>query len=195
MFRKAMSEHSSARKEVGYDKVFQSGHEPKEGFSWLSERESFAHSLDDEVESYNGGEVEEEEREECKDEGDEGGEDKEDDGDDSEVDGKASEGGSLGSPRDGHTRPFILSKMWTINDFKPTIMANIFKNLRDRYQIPDHIPICLPGKFEKCYSGKAVNVGMYDAMFTARLRLPLMALHRQLVDFLGLSVNQVTPNA
>ena len=71
----------------------------------------------------------------------------------------------------------------------------VFKTLQDRYQIPDDIPIRLPGKFEKCYSGKAVNVGMYDAMFTARLRLPLMALHRQLVDFLGLSVNQVTPNA
>ena len=36
---------------------------------------------------------------------------------------------------------------------------------------------------------------MYDAMFSARLRLPLTALHRQLVDYLGLSVNQITPNA
>ena len=193
--KEATSEQSSVREGASYDEVFHLDHKLEEGFSWLLKRELSTHSLDDEVESYDGGEVEEEEREECKDEGDEGGEDKEDDGDDSEVDGKASEGGSLGSPRDGHTRPFILSKMWTINDFKPTIMANIFKNLRDRYQIPDHIPICLPGKFEKCYSGKAVNVGMYDAMFTARLRLPLMALHRQLVDFLGLSVNQVTPNA
>ena len=36
---------------------------------------------------------------------------------------------------------------------------------------------------------------MYDAMFVAGLRLPLTALHRQLVDFLGLSVSQIAPNA
>ena len=36
---------------------------------------------------------------------------------------------------------------------------------------------------------------MYDAMFAARLRLPLMALHHQPTDFLGLSVSQITPNA
>ena len=38
-------------------------------------------------------------------------------------------------------------------------------------------------------------MGMYDAMFTAGLRLPLTALHRQLVDFLSLSVSQIAPNA
>ena len=36
---------------------------------------------------------------------------------------------------------------------------------------------------------------MYDAMFAADLRLPLTALHHQLVDFLGLSVSQIAPNA
>ena len=36
---------------------------------------------------------------------------------------------------------------------------------------------------------------MYDAMFAAGLRLPLMALHSQLVDFLGLFVSQIAPNA
>ena len=36
---------------------------------------------------------------------------------------------------------------------------------------------------------------MYDAMFTARLRLPLTALHRQLANFLGLSISQIAPNA
>ena len=36
---------------------------------------------------------------------------------------------------------------------------------------------------------------MYNDMFAAGLRLPLTALHRQLVDFLGLSVSQITPNA
>ena len=36
---------------------------------------------------------------------------------------------------------------------------------------------------------------MYDAMFTAGLGLPLTALHRQLADFLGLSISEITPNA
>ena len=103
--------------------------------------------------------------------------------------------GSSRSPRDGYTRPFILPKMWTVNDFKPTMMTNIFKKLRDRYQILDNIPICLPGKFEKCYSGKTADVGMYDAMFATGLRLPLTALHRKLTNFLGLSVSQIAPNA
>ena len=85
--------------------------------------------------------------------------------------------------------------MWTVNEFKSTMMANIFKNLRDRYQIPDHTPIRLPRKFEKCYMGKTAEFGMYDAMFVTGLRLPLTALHRQLADFLGLFINQVTPNA
>ena len=199
MSREATSEQSSVREGVGYDEVFQLSHEPEEGFSWSSEIETSAHSPDNEVESYDEGEGEEEEREEGEDEGDEGGEDKEyrgeDDGNEGEVDGSASEGGSLGSPRDGHTHPFILPKMWTVNDFKQKMTVNIFKNLWDRYQIPDHSPICLPRKFEKCYSGKIVEVGMYDAMFAAGLRLPLTALYRKLANFLGLSINQVTPNA
>ena len=70
----------------------------------------------------------------------------------------------------------------------------IFKTLRARFQIPENIPIHLLGKFEKCYMGKIVNVNMYDAMFIARLRLPLTAFHCQLANFLGLSVNQITPN-
>ena len=71
----------------------------------------------------------------------------------------------------------------------------VFKELRTRYQIPDHIPICLPRKNERCYSGRTADIGMYDAMFAARLRLPLTALHRQLVDFMGLSINQISLNA
>ena len=108
------------------------------------------------MESYGG--EDEEEREE----GDEGGEEGEDDKDEGEVNERATKEGSLGSPGDGHTRPFILPKIWTVNDFKPTMTANIFKNLQDCYQIPDHIPICLPRKFEKCYSGKTADIGMYD---------------------------------
>ena len=170
---------------MGYDEVFQSGHEPEEGFSWSLERETSAHSLDEEVESYDG----EEEEVEGEDKGDEGGEEGEDDGDEGEVDERTSEGGSSGSLGDGHTCPFILPKMWTINDFKPMMSAKVFKNLRDRFQILDHIPIRLSGKFEKCYFGKTTDVGIYDAMFAARLRLLLMALHLQLANFLGLSIS------
>ena len=53
-----------------------------------------------------------------------------------------------------------------------------FRELRARYQIPDHIPIRLPRENERCYSGRTVDIGMYDAMFAAGLRLPLTALHR-----------------
>ena len=35
---------------------------------------------------------------------------------------------------------------------------------------------------------------MYDAMFTAGLRLPLTKLHRQLANYLGLSVSQIASN-
>ena len=70
----------------------------------------------------------------------------------------------------------------------------VFKELHSRYQIPEHIPIRLPRENERCYSGKTADVGMYDAMFTMGLRLPLIALHRQLVDFLGLSISQIAPN-
>ena len=38
-------------------------------------------------------------------------------------------------------------------------------------------------------------MGMYDTMFAAGLRLPLTALHRQLADFLSLSVTQIALNA
>ena len=71
----------------------------------------------------------------------------------------------------------------------------VFKELHTRYQIPEHIPICLPRESERCYSGKTADVGMYDAMFATGLKLPLTALHRQLADFLGLSVSQIAPNA
>ena len=61
----------------------------------------------------------------------------------------------------------------------------IFKKLRVRYQILEHIPIRLPKENEKCYTGRTTDIGMYNAMFIARLRLLLTALHRQLVDYLG----------
>lgn len=111
-----------------------------------------------------------------------------DDGDDE----RALEGGSLG---DVHTRPFILPTIWTINDFNMMMAPTIFKTLRDRYQNPDDISLCLLGKFEKCYSRRTTDVGMYNSMFMVGLRLPLMELHHQLAIFLGLSVSKIAPNA
>ena len=93
------------------------------------------------------------------------------------------------------TRPFILPSIWTVNNFYPTMTRKVFNTLRDRHQIPDNIPLCLPGKFEKCYLGKMAYVGRYDAMFTVGLRLSLMALHCQLANFLSLSISQIAPNA
>ena len=61
--------------------------------------------------------------------------------------------------------------------------------------MPNHIPIRLPRKNERRYLGRTADVVMYDAMFAAGLRLPLTALHRQLVDFMGLSISQIALNA
>ena len=80
-----------------------------------------------------------------------------------------------GSP--GDDRPFILPKKWIVNDFLPTMSDKVFKTLRGCYQIPNNIPIHLPGKFEKCYSGKTTDIGMYDAMFAVGLRLTVTAFH------------------
>lgn len=92
-------------------------------------------------------------------------------------------------------RPFILPLIWTVNNFNLTMSANVFNKLREHFQIPENIPIRLPRKLKKCYLRKTVNVGMYDAMFAAGLRLPLMELHRQLSNYLVLSVSQIAPNA
>ena len=101
------------------------------------------------MESSNGREGEKEVVGEGEDENDEREKQREDAEGEDNGDEKNSEGVS-GSPGDGHTRLFILPKIWTINDFMPTMSAKVFNTLRDHYQIPDHIPICLPGKFEKC---------------------------------------------
>ena len=73
--------------------------------------------------------------------------------------------------------------------------GKVFRELRTSYQIPDHIPIRLLEENESCYLGRTADMGMYDAMFVAGLRLPLTALHHQLADFLGISVTQIAPNA
>ena len=84
---------------------------------------------------------------------------------------------------------------WTVNYFVSTIKENYFKTLRENYQIPENIPIRLPYTSEKCYFNGVEGVGVYEQMLKAGLRFPLSTLHCELLKCLGLSVNQVSPNA
>lgn len=95
---------------------------------------------------------------------------------------------------DGH-RPFILPLIWTVNDFYLTMLLKVFNDLYTHFQILGHIPMRLPRKFEKCYSGEIADIGLYDIMFTTRLRLLLVELHYLLTNYLGLSISQITLNA
>lgn len=101
----------------------------------------------------------------------------------------------VGQANSSGRRPFILLLIWTVNDFYPTMSQKVFNTLLDYSQILENIPLWLPRKFEKCYSRKTANIGMYNAMFTAGLRLPLTELHRQLANYLGLSVSQLALKA
>ena len=183
------SEQSSVRDGAGYDEVFGLG-DKSEGFSRSSERETSAQSPDDEVKSY----VEENEEvvDEGEDEVEEGERESGSDRDEDDGDKESCEGTS-GGPRDN--RPFILPEDWAVNKFLPMMSDRVFKELRSRYQIPDHIPIRLPRENERCYSGRIADVGKYDAMFIVGLKLPLTTLHDQLANFLDLSINQIAPNA
>ena len=195
MLSDALSEESSVREGAGYDETFGSGDE-SEDFSPSSKRETSAQSLDGKDEGYAEGseEVGVDEVGKKGSGGDGGDDDDGEDGDgDEKDDGEESfEGTSVGP---GDNRPFILPAEWAVNKFLPSMSDKVFKELRIKYQILEHIPIRLPKENEKCYSRRTADVGMYDAMFAARLRLPLTALHRQLVDFLGLSISQIAPNA
>ena len=92
-------------------------------------------------------------------------------------------------------REFIMLPEWTVNYFVSTINENHFKTLRENYQIPENIPICLLYTSEKCYYNGVEGVGIYKQMLKAGLRFPLSTLHHELLKCLGLSVNQVSPNA
>ena len=43
--------------------------------------------------------------------------------------------------------------------------------------------------------GMTVDIDMYDTVLASELMLPLTTLYRQLVDFMGLSISQIAPNA
>ena len=60
----------------------------------------------------------------------EGEEEREGDGDENDDDEEALEG-TLGSPRDDCA--FILPKIWTVNDFLPTMTDKVFNTLRNCY--------------------------------------------------------------
>ena len=148
-------------------------------------RELSAYSPAEEKKEYEGnkGEGEEEEGEgEEEGDGDEGGDYNESDG-------------AVGQVNGGGHRHFILSLIWTVNDFYSTMSLKVFNTLCNRYQISEHIPLQLLRKFERCYSSRTMDIGMYNAMFTVGLRLSLTDLHCQLANYLGLFVSQLAPNA
>ena len=190
MLSDALSEESSVRERAGYDETFGSSDE-FEDFSPSLERKTSAQSPDDKDEGYIEG-SEEVGKEGSGGDGGDDGDEKDGDGDEEDGDGESCEGTLVGP---GDNCPFILPAEWAVNKFLPLISDKVFKELHIRYQIPEHIPICLPREKEKCYSGRTTDVGMYDAMFAAGLRLSLTALYHQLVDYLGLSVSQIAPNA
>ena len=78
-------------------------------------------------------------------------------------------------------REFVMLLEWTVNNFMSTIKEVHFKTLRAIYQIPDHIPIRLPYKSEKCYYDGVDDVGVYEQALKAGLRFPLNSLKRELL--------------
>ena len=92
-------------------------------------------------------------------------------------------------------KEFITLPIWTINDFTSTIKESHFKTPREKYQIPVNIPLRLPYLSEKCYYKGVEGVEVYEQMLKARLKFPLSSLHCQLLQYLGLAVTQISPNA
>ena len=109
MSKEAISKQSSVREGAGYNEVFQKGQESKEGHSLSSERETLAHSPDEDGDYL--GEEDKEEIDEEEVDGEEEFEDDEvmeDDGDEDDADNRTPDVGSSVNPRSGHTCPFIL---------------------------------------------------------------------------------------
>ena len=82
-----------------------------------------------------------------------------------------------------------------VNDFTSTVKESHFKKLREKYQIPVNILLCLPYMSKKCYYKGVEGVRVYEQMLKAGLRFPLSSLHRQLLQYLGLAVTQISPIA
>ena len=92
-------------------------------------------------------------------------------------------------------REFIMLPEWTVHKFNSVIKEKHFSTFRANFQIPDYIPIRLPYVSEKCYYNGVEGVGVYEQMLKVRIRFPLSTLHRKLLKYQGLSVNQISPNA
>ena len=59
-------------------------------------------------------------------------------------------------------REFIILPIWMVNDFTSTIKESHFKTLREKYQIPINIPLCLPYMLEKCYYKGVEGIEVYE---------------------------------
>ena len=92
-------------------------------------------------------------------------------------------------------REFIMLPEWMVHKFTSVIKEKHFSTFRANFQIPDCIPIRLPYVSEKCYYDGVEGVGVYEQMLKAGLRFPLSTLHRELLKYMSLSVNQISPNA
>jgi len=92
-------------------------------------------------------------------------------------------------------RQFVMLFEWLVNYFTSSIKEKHFKTFRAHYQILDNISVHLPYESKKCYHEGLEGVGVYEQMLKAGLRFPLSSLHHELLQHLGLSVNQVSPNA
>ena len=127
----AMSEQSSSVREgAGYDEVYPLGRGPEEGLTWSLEREPSAHSPNEEEEEdyeADGGEDREEVEE------GEGGEERKDKEEESDEGGHEESDEPIDQTDEMDSRPFILPKIWTVNDFYPTISQRVFNTLRDRH--------------------------------------------------------------
>ena len=115
--REVTSEQSSVCDGASYNEVFPSGHEPEEGFSWLSKRETSPQPSDEELESYRGedeGVMSNEEDEGVMSNEEDEGEGRESDRDNNDSDEEALDS----TPKaPGDDCPFILPKIWTVNEF------------------------------------------------------------------------------
>ena len=157
MSSEALSEQSCVREEVGYDEVYPSG-QCDLSASYPKRDPSTNSPFEEEDEDSD------EDRSES-------------DMDEVLGDEESNESSLRTVVGPGSLRNFVLPLIWTVNDFSSTIQRKHFNTLRDRYQIPVDVPICLSHKFEKCYYRDAPDVEMYEQMFKAGFRLPLSTLH------------------
>ena len=95
---------------------------------------------------------------------------------------------------DDELREFIMLPEWTVHKFTSLIKEKHFSTFRANFQIPDYIPIHLPYVSEKCYYDGVEGVGVYEQMLKVGFRFSLSTLHRELLKYLGLFVNQISPN-